>query len=64
MNVRSMNEIEDCPSLKMQFTYPDGYPDNVLSIEYDDEEASETFEDEELQELTLVLDQVVNQLKH
>jgi len=38
MNVRSMNESEDVPTVFLRISYPDGYPDKPLDIEYDDEE--------------------------
>ena len=32
MHVRSMNEIEDCPTITLKITYPDDYPNEVLTI--------------------------------
>ena len=59
MNVRSMNEIEDCPTVLLNITYPDGYPNESLQIEFDDDEAEE-FEAEHLEDLTSTLNDVVS----
>ena len=62
MNVRSMNEIEDCPSMLLTLTYPADYPEtSPLQIEYDDE--SEDYEAEDCAELDVVLKEVVSILE-
>ena len=62
MNVRSMNESEDVPTVFLRISYPDGYPDKPLDIEYDDEE-NDSYEAEDLSELDGVLKNVVSKLK-
>ena len=59
MNVRSMNESEDVPTVFLRISYPDGYPDKPLDIEYDDEE-NDSYEAEDLSELDGVLKNVVS----
>lgn len=60
MNVRSMNEIEDCPSMLLTLTYPADYPEtSPLLIEYDDE--SEDYEAEDCAELDVVLKEVMEE---
>ena len=54
-----MNESEDCPTVLLRISYPEGYPDKPLDIEYDDEE-NEGFEAEDLSELNGVLKNVVS----
>merc|ERR1711881_698103 len=62
MNVRSMNELEDCPTVILRITYPDGYPEeNNLQIEFDDEDVS--FDAEDLKEMSSVLDEVMEENK-
>ena len=59
MNVRSMNEPEDCPSMLLKLTYPEDYPESSpLQIEYDDE--SDDYEAEDYSELDVVLKEVVS----
>ena len=59
MNVRSMNEPEDCPSMLLKLTYPEDYPEaSPLQIEYDDE--SDDYEAEDYSELDVVLKEVVS----
>ena len=58
MNVRSMNEIEDCPEMLLRIAYPEGYPNtSLLQIEYDEE--SESFDQDDYDELDTVLKGVV-----
>ena len=59
MNVRSMNEIEDCPEMLLRIAYPEGYPNtSLLQIEYDEE--SESFDQDDYNELDTVLKGVVS----
>lgn len=62
MNVRSMNEIEDCPTVMLKITYPDEYPENeLLTIEFDTEDQEDVaLDDDELDELLQVLTNVVS----
>lgn len=60
MNVRSMNESEDVPTVFLRISYPDGYPDKPLDIEYDDEE-NDSYEAEDLSELDGVLKNVMEE---
>ena len=62
MHVRSMNEIEDCPTVTLKITYPDEYPNELLSIEFDDEDEEIDIDDENLKELSACLDNVVSYL--
>jgi len=60
MNVRSMNEPEDVPSMLLKLTYPEDYPEtSPLQIEYDDE--SEDYEAEDYSELDVVLKEVMEE---
>jgi len=60
MNVRSMNEPEDVPSMLLKLTYPADYPEtSPLQIEYDDE--SEDYEAEDYSELDVVLKEVMEE---
>merc|ERR1712141_421195 len=60
MNVRSMNEPEDVPSMLLKLTYPADYPEtSPLQIEYDDE--SEDYEAEDYSELDVVLREVMEE---
>jgi len=63
MHVRSMNEIEDCPTITLKITYPDDYPNEVLTIEYDEEEEEIDIEEDYLNELTSCLDNVMQENK-
>ena len=58
MNVRSMNEIEGCPTVTLKITYPDGYPNELAEIEFDEEDY-ENFEDEDLSDLKKTLHETV-----
>lgn len=65
MNVRSMNEIEGCPTVMLKITYPDNYPENeLLTIEFDTEEQEEddegALDQDELNELLEVLTNTVS----
>ena len=64
MHVRTMNEIEDCPTVTLKITYPDGYPQNeVLLIEFDYEDEEPDIDDDDLKDLRICLDNVVSELK-
>ena len=60
MNVRSMNEIEGCPTVCLKITYPDSYPDELAQIEFDDEDY-ENFEDDDLSDLNKTLQETVSE---
>ena len=59
MNVRSMNEIEGCPTVTLKITYPDEYPEELADIEFDEEDY-ENFEDEDLTDLKKTLHETVS----
>ena len=61
MNVRSMNEIEGCPTVTLKITYPDGYPNELAEIEFDEEDY-ENFEDEDLSDLKKTLHETVSKI--
>jgi len=64
MHVRTMNEIEDCPTVTLKITYPDGYPQNeVLLIEFDYEEEEPDIDDDDLKDLRICLDNVMEENK-
>jgi len=60
MNVRSMNEIEGCPTVCLKITYPDTYPEELAEIEFDDEDY-ENFEDEDLSDLNKTLQETMEE---
>merc|ERR1712083_929599 len=62
MHVRSMNDIEDCPTLTLRITYPDEYPNELLNIEIDEEEEVDIDVDY-LKEFTSCLDNVMEENK-
>ena len=59
MNVRSMNEIEGCPTVTLKITYPDEYPEELAEIEFDEEDY-ENFEDDDLTDLKKTLHETVS----
>merc|ERR1712110_1073349 len=63
MHVRSMNDIEDCPTLTLRITYPDDYPNEVLNIEFDEEEEEIDIAEDYLKDLTSCLDNVMEENK-
>merc|ERR1712062_542304 len=60
MNVRSMNEIEGCPTVTLKITYPDEYPNELAEIEFDEEDY-ENFEDEDLSDLKKTLHETMDE---
>ena len=58
MHVRSMNDNEDCPTLQLKLTYPKGYPEEMIEIEFDDDHETE-IEPEDLNDLVSALNCVV-----
>ena len=62
MHVRTMNEIEDCPTVTLKITYPDGYPQNEkLLIEFDYEEEEPDIDDDDLKDLRICLENTVSE---
>jgi len=63
MHVRSMNDIEDCPTLTLRIAYPEDYPNEVLNIEFDEEEEEIDIAKDYLKDLTSCLDNVMEENK-
>jgi hypothetical protein len=64
MHVRTMNEIEDCPTVTLKITYPDGYPQNEnLIIEFDYEEEEPDIDDDDLKDLRICLENTMEENK-
>jgi len=63
MHVRSMNDIEDCPTITLRIAYPDDYPNEVLNIEFDEEEEEIDIAEDYLKDLTSCLDNVMEENK-
>merc|ERR1712047_34511 len=55
-----MNEIEGCPTVTLKITYPDGYPNELAEIEFDEEDY-ENFEDEDLSDLKKTLHETMDE---
>jgi hypothetical protein len=64
MNVRSMteNDAGECPSILLRISYPKGYPQEILNIDFDEEER-EDFDESDLKDLLVALDEVMEENK-
>jgi hypothetical protein len=56
------NDAGECPSILLRISYPKGYPQEILNIDFDEEER-EDFDESDLKDLLVALDEVMEENK-